>query len=650
MSSKPTVRSGGPRPPGAGPGPSSQLQLHTVDGSGFDRRYDDLGQLGMGGMGEVRLCSDAHTDRRVALKRLNRDRLDDRSRRRFLREARVQAKLDHPVIVPVYDIGLDEEGYEYFTMKRAAGVTLAEVIGRLRTGDPEELRRYPLPTLLGVFRQVCQGVTYAHSRGVIHRDLKPENIVVGEFGQTFLLDWGIAKVATSSMIPPADREGGSGGPGTPGYMAPEQMEDGEAVDARADVYSLGAVLFEILTLEPLHPATSQAELVNDTLEGRDEVRISRRRPDLEVAPEVERACVEATQRDPRQRLAAVEDLLQVVGAYLDGDRDLAYRRSLAEGYTATAQATLTQLLTEGDPDDQLRVQALRAAGHAIALDPQADVAVDVVTTLLRTPPAKVPEEVASDIEKHEAARELAGARMGLVAYLTFILPLGFFTTHVTNWAAALWVLVPYVLAVVLVGLYAWRVSPRRPPVLLVDGMMLLTCSATCILLGPYILMPQLLTAFATGATMNTRAAVERARYWIPLCLLATAAPMALLALDLLPVEFTLTEPATVTVRHRISDLQSSGFVHTILVAVTLLSVMVPVLFAYGNAAKIRELRARLVLQMWQLKQLGSSQLQVNSSPPSRSPPPPTPPAESPVSKQPTAGAPTTRTVRDRSSP
>lgn len=630
MSDKPTILSRRPESTGsAEKDPRGQETLDAPKGfseagpavddvmnvSAFTQRYADSGCLGQGGMGEVRLCRDVRTDREVALKRIDGQKLDARKRARFLREARIQAKLDHPTIVPVYDIGRDEAGNEYFTMKRANGVTLAEVLRRLALGDEEFQARYPLPKLLGVFRQVCQGAAYAHSRGVIHRDLKPENIVVGELGQTFLLDWGIAKLApaaATSIEQPLDSHGG---PGTPGYMAPEQMQDGEAVDARADIYALGAILFEILTLEPLHHAESVDQIIEDTLRGNQDARIRERRPELTVAPELERACVQATRLDRNERFERVEDLLRVVGGYLDGDRDLAFRKSLAVDYTRSAQEALTTLLTEGDPGDQLRVRALRAAGHALALDPQAQDAVDVVTTLMRTPPTTVPEEVAADIERQEAAKELVGARMGVAAYLPFMIPLGMFMGYITNWAAALWVFVPYVLGVVLVALYARKVTPNRPPALLVDGMMLLTCSATCILLGPYMLMPQLLTAFATGATINTRAAVDRARYWIPLCFLATVVPVFLLAADLLPVSVEVVNPSSLVVRHHISDLNSPVFVHSILSLVTLLSVMVPVLFAYGNAATIRRLRARLVLQMWQLRQMGSPKLTLTSSPP-----------------------------------
>src|SRR5262245_3206725 len=180
--------------------------------------------------------------------------------RRFLREARIQARLEHPAIVPVYELGSDPAGQPFFAMKRLAGVTLAEIV---RRPDPPPRQR-----LLRVFADVCAAVAFAHSRGVVHRDLKPANVMLGDFGEVYVLDWGVARV-----LDEREPEGGGGAAigaatdeidtldgltrdgvvlGTPGYMAPEQVRGELGLGRPADVYALGAILFELLAGEPAH--------------------------------------------------------------------------------------------------------------------------------------------------------------------------------------------------------------------------------------------------------------------------------------------------------------------------------------------------------------------------------------------------------------
>src|SRR5262249_8384685 len=149
---------------------------------------------------------------------------------RFLREARIQARLDHPAIVPVYEHGHDGKGRPYFTMKPLAGVTLETV---LSSGERT------LQQLLRAFVDVCNAIEFAHARGVVHRDLKPANIMLGHFGEVHVIDWGVALADEDAPEPPEVIVG------TPGYMSPEQLH-GELVTSAADVYALGAMLFEIL--------------------------------------------------------------------------------------------------------------------------------------------------------------------------------------------------------------------------------------------------------------------------------------------------------------------------------------------------------------------------------------------------------------------
>jgi len=204
-------------------------------------RYRLLGLAGTGGMGTVYAVLDEELGRRVALKVLDFEDPDIEARLR--REAVVLARLEHPGIVPVHDVGRLADGRTFYTMKLVQGERLDQYVAR----------EHPLPERLRVFLRVAEAVAFAHARGVVHRDLKPQNVMIGAFGEVLVLDWGLAKVLDDS------RTGENGGParrprlpgdtgegavlGTPGFMPPEQQAGGSAaVDARADVFSLGALL------------------------------------------------------------------------------------------------------------------------------------------------------------------------------------------------------------------------------------------------------------------------------------------------------------------------------------------------------------------------------------------------------------------------
>src|SRR5438067_11216377 len=195
--------------------------------------YEVSEVLGRGGMGEVVLAYDTEIGRGVAIKHML-DASSEVARERFLREAKIQARLDHPAIVPVYEVGRDS-----FTMKRLAGTTLLDVIVK---GSATRQR------MLRAFVDVCLAVELAHSRGVVHRDLKPANIMLGDFGEVYVLDWGIARIAgeEASRASFSDIDTIEGGAtmvgavlGTPGYMSPEQVRGDADLDGRGDVYSLG---------------------------------------------------------------------------------------------------------------------------------------------------------------------------------------------------------------------------------------------------------------------------------------------------------------------------------------------------------------------------------------------------------------------------
>ncbi len=237
-------------------------------------RYVQEGQIARGGMSTVLRVRDRSLLRETALKRLETDlAVRDEHILRFLLEAQVTGQLDHPNIVPIHELGRDEDGTLYFTMKMVEGRTLAELIREYGDGRLEPDR---LAELLQVLIKVCEALSFAHSRGVIHRDVKPSNIMVGHFGQVYIMDWGVARilplsedtgserrVAVSAM---AELDPPGSIIGSPAYMAPEQVEGlHEAIDARTDVFSLGATLYQVLTGLPPYRGSNYYKLLTRVL-------------------------------------------------------------------------------------------------------------------------------------------------------------------------------------------------------------------------------------------------------------------------------------------------------------------------------------------------------------------------------------------------
>ncbi len=273
--------------------------------------------LGVGGMGEVRAAHDPILRREVALKRLR--HTDSGSIARFVAEAQVTAQLDHPNIVPVHALGTDAAGRPVLVMKRIQGRSLQELLET----DAIDLHRR-----LDVFRRVCDAVAFAHARGVIHRDLKPENVMVGGFGEVLLVDWGLARplgpggVTGGQEAAPSldvDRFEASAGrtragavAGTPAYMAPEQAEGRvEALDARTDVYGLGAMLYALLTGSP--PVTGPSEQVLERVRRGDVPRPSER---AAVPRELEAVCLRAMALDPADRHPTAVAVREDIDAWL----------------------------------------------------------------------------------------------------------------------------------------------------------------------------------------------------------------------------------------------------------------------------------------------------------------------------------------------
>ena len=276
-------------------------------------RYTRFKTLATGGKCLIQSCDDYYLSRTVAYKTLRKELADDPiEQKRFLREARVSAMLQHPNTIPTYDISRDNRGHYFFTMKLVKGTTLREVIDQSRESEFYYIEGYGIDRVVSILVQIGNVLDYAHSHGVIHRDVKPANILMGPFGEVVLLDWGLAKVwnegddpaapSSTSLFDDPSLTGAGRVDGTPFYMSPEQI-DGANVDPRSDVYSLGAVLYESLTLEPMIMGDTARDVLKRAKEERPPPP-SERTPDRMIPSDLEAICMRCVAKDPAERFAS----------------------------------------------------------------------------------------------------------------------------------------------------------------------------------------------------------------------------------------------------------------------------------------------------------------------------------------------------------
>ncbi|HEV2195673.1 MAG TPA: serine/threonine-protein kinase [Candidatus Acidoferrum sp.] len=289
-------------------------------------RYRLLERVARGGMGVVYAAEDEKLQRRVALKVLDLPSTDGDLANRLIREALVLARLEHPGIVPVHDVGTLNDGRVFYTMKFVQGQRLDQYVETVPSAT-ERLR---------LFLRICDAVAFAHAHGVLHRDLKPANIMVGSFGEVLVMDWGLAKLLRENAgqrpvmadpeatifekpRPIGDTTSSAGSVvtghgavmGTPGYMSPEQARgDVEHLDARSDIFSLGALLRFLLT------------------KNSDAAADAARKEHLDKA--LEAICSKAAAPEPDTRYPSVSELAVDVSRYLDGLAVAAHRESLFE--------------------------------------------------------------------------------------------------------------------------------------------------------------------------------------------------------------------------------------------------------------------------------------------------------------------------------
>ncbi len=346
------------------------LGLESVRQMLAGAKYKVVTTIARGGMGVVMQARDLHVRRTVAMKVMKTTSQFSRENvLRFIDEAQLTGQLEHPNIVPVYELGLDEHGETFYTMKFVRGITLDEVLRGLRHGNEALVNKYPLAMLVTIFQKICDGVGFAHSKGVVHRDLKPENVMIGSYGEVMVMDWGLAKNMTG-----AQRKEGETQPietvvdqpltdargfqtmhglvvGTPPYISPEQARgELDKIDTRSDIYVLGEILYAILTLRVPFAGTTVAEVIDHILASHITPPTSFSSPPkstrrLEVPPDPDAidlphlpggrvpeslgaVAMKAMTADPEKRYQSVEEMQADITAFQGGFATKAERATL----------------------------------------------------------------------------------------------------------------------------------------------------------------------------------------------------------------------------------------------------------------------------------------------------------------------------------
>ncbi len=546
--------------------------------------------IGRGGMGEVVLAHDERIGRDVAVKRMRGTAPTADAVSRFLREARIQARLEHPAIVPVHELGRDADGHPFFTMKRLAGVTLSELLA----AQPPP----PRQRLLRAFADVCNAVEFAHSHGVVHRDLKPANIMLGDFGEVYVLDWGLAKVVGEADIGSvaADIESLDGATqvgavlGTPGYMAPEQVRGMSGVGPPADVYALGAMLFEILAGEPLHPRGTAALM--STLAGVDPLP-AKRQPDRSIPPELDQLCASALALDLAKRPSANE-LANRVEQYLDGDRDLDRRRELSADWLLKARAALAE-----DAVGR-RVEALQNAGRALALDPDSGDAAAFFAHLILEPTKQLPTELEQALASSEVAVQ---RRQSRVATLSFV-AIGAFLV-MASWnglrnvgTMTVVATLTAVMAAAAFGLSRRRALPSEMIAVLVGNAMLAALLSRSF--GSLIIAPAVTCVMAVSLTSYPQL-IDRAKLVLAILVVSWVVPVALESAGILESTWRVGDGEVTSVSTMITI--GGTWTKGLLIGANVLTIAVIGLFANVLARSRRDAQRQVEIQAWHLRQL-----------------------------------------------
>ena len=581
-------------------------------------RYRIARRIGKGGMGEVMGARDEQVGRDVAIKRMRKANPSERAIARFLREASIQGRLEHPAICPVHEIGRDAEGLPFFVMKKLAGITLAKILDR-PGGDRGT---YPLQRVLRALAEVCLAIEFAHVRGIVHRDLKPDNIMLGDFGEVYVLDWGVAKVIGEEDGDFADVDSGSGehatqqgtAIGTPGYMAPEQVQ-GKPIDGKCDVYTMGCLLFEVLAGEPLHPRGFEG--MSSAVQGKD-ARPSMRAPTRDIAPELDAICVEATQFDRAKRPSARE-LGDRVQQFLDGDRDLALRRDLARAHFDAASSAFEATKQPQPPtrqsylrftsqpprpsparSDEGRATAMREAAAAMALDPSLPGPAELIGRLMLEPPAETPRAVLDAIEADDVQMTKFNAQAGiwtLVASLAYTPFMWWIAPSASIYVAGLTMLF---LVNLIALLHANMASKPKPGFIVVGNTLIVLLVAR--MFSPLLIAPGIAAVLAMAMVLTPKFSFLGSATTIAVFLLvAVLGPLALERLDLISNTMSVTEAGILFKAPAIAGHETPTLVVGAFYTASL--IIGACAMAGTMRRRTREAYRHLQLQAWQLRQL-----------------------------------------------
>lgn len=296
-------------------------------------KYHVRDKIAEGGMGSIHKVYDKNLNRSSVLKIiLPKIQEDPALFRQFIKEAQITARLEHPNIIPVHDIGIIDGDRLHFAMKEVHGETLATILRHIKDGSRDHSERFTYYALLTVYRKICDAVAFAHSLGILHRDIKPENIMVGGFGEVLLMDWGIAKLISDEEIElpeqidaaftsVASSESTQAGvvKGSPAFMSPEQARGlVNEIDERSDIFLLGSTLYNIATLHAPYTGNDIEETLRNAQQG-NLIGAALRAPDRDIPRELLRIIEKAMAIDPDQRYANAELLIKDIDALLEGN-------------------------------------------------------------------------------------------------------------------------------------------------------------------------------------------------------------------------------------------------------------------------------------------------------------------------------------------